>query len=192
MQTRMLYEADVPQAAGVARGIFDNCVRSAIQDSQLAKMTEEYLSVSNLITMMRAGQLFLWGTFENGQMVGVGGMQQEGHITMLYVFPYYQRLGIGRTLVKEMRTYAVTKLQKPRVTLNAMPPIAAGYFRRIGFDPIDMTQNGNSPFISMVSKVEECMNYPVKKLGDKAVLGIVFGFLAVIFIVAIGFMLTQM
>lgn len=192
MQTRMLYEADVPQAAGVARGIFDNCVRNSIQDPQMSRLTEEYLTVSNLITMMRARQLFLWGTFENGQLVGVGGMQQEGHITMLYVFPYYQRLGIGRALVKEMRSYAAANLQKPRVTLNAMPPIAAGYFRKIGFTPIDMSQNNNSSFVSMASKIEECMTYPVKKLGDKAAIGISFGFLAVIFIVAIGFMFTQM
>lgn len=190
METRMLYENEVPQAAKTARGIFDHCMREQIKDAQVVRLTEQYLEPENLIVMMRKAELFLWGTFENGELIAVGGLQQEGHITMLYVYPYFQRLGIARFIVGKMKEYAKNRLNRDRITVNAMPVQAAAYFERLGFKRLKDNVDADAPYVTLWSYTTEETVYPVKSIPERTVIKIVCGFLAAIFFVAVVFILT--
>lgn len=190
METRMLYENEVPQAAKTARGIFDHCMREQIKDGQVVRLTEQYLEPDNLITMMRKAELFLWGTFENGELIAVGGLQQEGHITMLYVYPYFQRLGIARLMVRKMKEYAKNSLNRERVTVNAMPVQAAAYFERLGFKRLKEAVDAEASYVTLWAYTTEETVYPVRSIPERTVIGIVCGVLALIFFVAAVFILN--
>ena len=52
---------------------------------------DEYMNEENIKRQVEAGVLTIWGICENRQLVAVSGMTNQGHITMLYVHPYFQR-----------------------------------------------------------------------------------------------------
>ncbi len=190
METRMLYENEIPAAAETARGIFEHCVKEKIADPQIIRYTEEYLQTEQLLGLIRQSQLYMWGTFDAGQIVAVGGLQREGHITMLYVFPYYQKQGLARTIASEMKKYADKFLHLKRITVNAMPVEAAGYFETLGYSRMDTKGNGTNGFVSLSLPTQGKCDYPVKHIKERTLIGIIVGFLAAIFVIAIGFVLS--
>lgn len=190
METRMLYENEIPAAAETARGIFEHCVKEKIEDPQMIRFTEEYLQTEHLLGMIRQSGLYMWGTFDAGRIIAVGGLQREGHITMLYVFPYYQRHGIARTIASEMKKYARKFLYLKRITVNAMPVEAAGYFETLGYSRMNIKGNGTNGFVSLSLSTENQCDYPVKHIKESTLIGIIAFFLAAIFVIAIVFVIS--
>jgi N-acetylglutamate synthase-like GNAT family acetyltransferase len=124
-------------------------------------------------------------------LVGVAaGMQKEGHITMLYVLPVFQRRGCGRCLLEEMKAYAANQYQLQRVTLSAMPAWTADYFTKRRFHPMEVTQPCS--FVPMQAKTVARAIYEKKEIPSGVILGTSIGGLAVCAAVAVGFMVLWM
>ena len=122
---------------------------------------------------MEDGYLVMWGAYEQGTIVGMSAMQSEGHITMLYIHPMYQRHGIGKKLLYEMRKYAKTAYNLSDVTLNAMPVWTERYFAKRKFKRMNVMPNND--FVSMQTSSIDEVTYEKKPISTGAVLSVVFG-----------------
>lgn len=188
MEPRILLEEEIPQAADVARGVFDCCLRKTVPQLELVSHFESYANADNLRQLVSEERLTLWGIFMDGQLCAMSGMQSEGHITMLYVLPFYQRHGLGKLLLRTMRKYAGEQYKITRVTVNAMPVWTSAFFEKAGFHRMGTPQYGAVPFLSLEAKSIVEISYPKKPIREKTLLGIVFGFLGAVFLIAILFM----
>ena len=121
MEIKLLTTEQLPEAAGLARGVFDYCLRNSINNPKMVQAFEQYSHQDYLKHMMEENYLVMWGAYEQGTIVGMSAMQTEGHITMLYVHPMYQRRGIGKKLLEEMRKYAKSAYNLSMVTVIAIP-----------------------------------------------------------------------
>ena len=63
-------------------------------------------------------------------MIAMSGMQKEGHITMLYVLPVFQRRGCGRCLLEEMKAYAANQYQLQRGDVIGNAGMDSGLFHK--------------------------------------------------------------
>lgn len=143
MEIRLLYGNELQWAVYTANEVFENCIRPYARTREEVDQYYRYVQTEYLWQEMSAGRLFLWGAFENGQMCAVSAMQNVGHITMLYVRPYYGRRRVGTQLLNTMCSYAATRLGKARVTVNVMPVSCASYFYHMGFTPIQGSPMSN-------------------------------------------------
>lgn len=142
MEIRLLYGNELQCAIYTANQVYEVCVRPYARQEDAAQYYG-YVRLENLWQEMSAGRLYLWGAFENGQMCGVGAMQNVGHITMLYVKPQFARRHVGTELVNRMCIYAASMLHREHVTI-CVPPVVAPYFYHIGFTLIQGSEAGRS------------------------------------------------
>ena len=173
MEIKLLTAEQLPEAAGLARGVFDYCLRNSIPNPKMIQAFEQYSHQDYLKHMMEDGYLVMWGAYEQGTIVGMSAMQSEGHITMLYVHPMYQRHGIGKKLLEEMRKYAKSIYNHSGVTLNAMPVWTENYFAKRKFRRMDVMPNQD--FVSMQAASLDEITYEKKPLSTGVVLSVVFG-----------------
>lgn len=187
MDVRLLTQGEIPKAVEIARGVFKYCLQRSYTDERPVQNFLSYADAEKLGEMAENGQIFFWGAFENGQMLAMSAMQKEGHITMLYVLPLFQRRGCGKALLQEMRRYAGEKLGYEKVTVNAMPAWTADYFERRKFKR--MGQAFNVPFISMQAKTICEVSFEKKKIPTGWLLGTSIGGLVACTAIAVSFMI---
>ena len=178
MEIKLLTTEQLPEAAGLARGVFDYCLRNSINNPKMVQAFEQYSHQDYLKHMMEENYLVMWGAYDQGTIVGMSAMQTEGHITMLYVHPMYQRRGIGKKLLEEMRKYAKSVYNLSIVTLlsgtvNAMPVWTENYFARRKFSRMNVMPNND--FVSMQAVAIDEVTYEKKPLSTGVVLSVVFG-----------------
>ena len=162
MEIRLLQEEELKVASGLARYVFDTCVRERMEFEQTAAYIEEYLSWEHLLEMVQNGQLFLWGGFEDNEPVAVSAMEANGLITMLYVLPHAQGKKCGTKMLQTMRDYAKEELQLEDVTVNVTPVWREKYFRERGFRYIQKPENMHVPYVSMIAPTQNKEEYPTK------------------------------
>ncbi len=187
MDIRILEKQEIPQALTMARGVFDFCISGNVPDPQLVSGFMEYSSTERIMAMAAEGSITLWGAFEQGQLAGMSAMQKEGHITMLYVLPVFQRKGIGKKLLITMRTYARTGYGYSDVTVNAMPVYTAAYFQKRKFEQMGQVPMG-CPYVSMRAKTIEEVSYEKKEIPAGWAIGASVGGLVLCGAIAAAFM----
>lgn len=173
MEIKLLTTEQLPEAAGLARGVFDYCLQNSINNPKMVQAFEQYSHQDYLKHMMEENYLVMWGAYDQGTIVGMSAMQTEGHITMLYVHPMYQRRGIGKKLLEEMRKYAKSVYNLSIVTVNAMPVWTENYFARRKFSRMNVMPNND--FVSMQAVAIDEVTYEKKPLSTGVVLSVVFG-----------------
>jgi GNAT superfamily N-acetyltransferase len=188
MEVRVLTETEIPQAAELAVGVYNYCLRQSVFPQELNNIFLQYAEAGHLTQMARDGKITLWGAWDGGQLRAMSAMQTEGHITMLYVHPTYQRSGFGKRLLLAMRKYAEEYGNLQTVTVNAMPAWTAEYFGRQGFVRMSVPGYGGSGFVPMsVSSIKE-VKYRKKPVNEKILAGVVGGFTGLIVFVGASFM----
>lgn len=188
MEIRLLTINEMPRALEIARGVFRYCLQNSIPNPENIAGFEAYASEENVASLMGQGRLLLWGAFELGQMVAMSGMQSEGHITMLYVLPVYQRHGYGKELLLEMRRCAGSRFHLYTVTTTALPAWTASYFQRRRFAVMDPGQPAMAPYVYLQAKSIREIRYETKHIPLPAVLGTALGGVAACLAVAFLFM----
>lgn len=148
---RRITEQELAYASELAKVVYRSSIEPNCADERLRKLFEAYVDRDALAKRFREGQLLLWGAFEENRIYGVGGMQPEGHITMLYVLPAFQRRNIGRNLMSMMENYAFSELKLPRVTVSAMPSFAAPYFENGQFRLLPGQEGGSFVYLEKVN-----------------------------------------
>lgn len=187
MEIRNLEEHEIPQALALAQGVYDFCLSGSVPDPQLTRGFKEYSSAERIGSMVSENSITLWGAFEQGQMAGMAAMQKEGHITMLYVLPAFQRRGIGRQLLTTMRSYARSRYGYSYVTVNAMPVFTAAYFQKRKFEQMGQVPMG-CPYVSMRAKTIDEVSYEKKEIPAGWAIGASVGGLIVCTAIVAAFM----
>lgn len=183
MEIRILKTEEIPEAVQLARYVFANTIQNYIKETRTVEYFHAYMEAEKLIGQVESGNLTMWGAFEKyGKdkkvvMAGVCGLDRRGLITMIYVHPFFQHRHIGRKMLMEMRCYACTEWNLPRIFVNATPPESGGFFGRYGFTCIGDPMEENAVARSMVAKTKYIKNYPRKKLSLWASLLLTAGFL---------------
>lgn len=95
-----------------------------------------FLYSGDIEDMYMTGNFVMYGCFSDNELIGVGGLMKQCHISLLFVDPGYQRRGIGRLLAEKMIS-AADAFGCDSVTLNAAPD-AVGFYKAIGFEETDM------------------------------------------------------
>lgn len=178
MEIRILQEEELTNAAGLSRYVFDNCLRNRMEFVQTISFVEQYLGLQNLSKMRQEGKLVLWGMFEQGELIAVSALQSDGMITMLYVLPQFQRRGIGRKLLWEMRAYARDTYGFEKVSLNATPAWTAFYFTDKGFSYANPKQSVRVPFVSMIAWSKDMLYQKKEAITGKLVAIVALGLFA--------------
>lgn len=188
MEIRFLQDEELGNAAGLSRFVFDNCLRVRMEFPQTISFVEAYLTESNLRTKVTEEGLLLWGVYESGQLLGVGGMQPDGLITMLYVLPQCFRRKYGTKLLETMRIYAKETLHLPQVTVNANPAFTSYYFEKQGFHTVAPRQDVPVPFISMYATSESLQFYKKRRVPGWVYAAAIGGCILFATILGCGFM----
>lgn len=95
-------------------------------------------SFKNFIKDPILKQLFLDGRYQtlaafcNGLMVGILGVRNETHISLLFVDSEYHRQGIASKLLDRMFSMVDKQYGKRHMTVNASP-YAVGFYHKLGF-----------------------------------------------------------
>jgi ribosomal protein S18 acetylase RimI-like enzyme len=186
MEIRQLQEYEIPAAAELVQGVFGFDLQRTIRDEKLIEGFYDYANEGSMTNRIRCGQLILWGAFEGPDLCGVSGMQPEGHITMLYVYPRFRRMGCGRELLQAMRAFAKNSLGLDRVTVSAMPAWTANYFTRNGFTVL--ASQANPEFVNLEAGAMKESVYPVKKIRGGTLAAVIVTTVVLILAVSIGFL----
>ena len=189
MEIRFLQDEELANAAGLSRFVFDNCLRQRMEFPQTISFVEAYLTETNLREKRAEGTLLVWGVFENGQLLGVAGMQTDGLITMLYILPQCFRRKYGTKLLETMRLYARDVLGLKKVSVNANPAITSYYFEKKGFKRMTPALNMPVPFVSMYATSDGIQFYEKKRVSAGVIVGAIIGCILFATIVGCAFMI---
>lgn len=189
MEIRILQEAELANAAGLSRYVFDVCLRNRMEFVQSISFVEDYLNAEHLITLYRENKLTVWGVYEETQLVGVSGLQSDGMVTMLYVLPQCSRRGYGSALLEAMRQYAKGMYGMQNIMVNATPAWTATYFVRHGFAYVCKQQNMHVPFVTMQSLPDEENIYKKKRVPAKVMVGAGIGCFLFATVICVAFLI---
>ncbi|MCM1284281.1 MAG: GNAT family N-acetyltransferase [Muribaculaceae bacterium] len=184
MNVRVLTVSELPEAVKLAQGVFNYCLRRSLQRPEDITYFEEYTQEENLRTLMEQGRLTLWGSFEMGHMVAMSAMQREGHITLLYVLPVYQRRGYGKMLLRAMRIYAGERFGLSFVTVNAMPPWTSRFFQNQGFGMENGGAGNPLSYVPMRAKTIHEVHFATKPVPAGWLIGTTVGGLGLSMVIA--------
>lgn len=118
--TFILYEAPEYTKEGITS--FRNFVRDPI-----------------LKTLFIEGKYNVLAAFNNNTIVGIIGVRNETHISLLFVDSEYHKKGIARRLVEKTFERTYEKYGKREMTVNSSP-YAVGFYHKMGFVDTDIEQ----------------------------------------------------
>ena len=118
--TFILYEAPEYTKEGITS--FRNFVRDPI-----------------LKTLFIEGKYNVLAAFNNNIIVGIIGVRNETHISLVFVDSEYHKKGIARRLVEKTFERTYEKYGKREMTVNSSP-YAVGFYHKMGFVDTDIEQ----------------------------------------------------
>ena len=118
--TFILYEAPEYTKEGITS--FRNFVRDPI-----------------LKTLFIEGKYNVLAAFNNNIIVGIIGVRNETHISLLFVDSEYHKKGIARRLVEKTFERTYEKYGKREMMVNSSP-YAVGFYHKMGFVDTDIEQ----------------------------------------------------
>lgn len=192
MKAQILTADELPEAVRLAQGVFNYCLRGREKFPQNIHYFEEYVEEENIRACVEAGQLVLWGIREQGHLIAVSGLQRDGHITMIYVLPDFQRRGYGSELLHEMRCYAKDRLELATVSINAIPVWTAQYFFEKGFWLTERERLQVMSFVPMRARTIHELRFARKPIPAGWLLGTTLGGLSLCMLVAVIYMVSYL
>lgn len=151
LEIRELKEADIKEAMGLVRQVFNRFVAPEYSQEGIDEF-QKFVEPETVIRNMGAGVLKLWGCFDDGCIAGVIAMKSfavdllrgpywsGSHIDMLFVKEEYHRQGIAKRLLETAKQAC---FEAREITVYSSP-YAVGIYKRLGFAPTggEMTVNG--------------------------------------------------
>jgi GNAT superfamily N-acetyltransferase len=131
-EVRALRPDEVPTAAELVGRVFMECV-APLYSAEGIKEFLSYASPEALTRRLRSQLEILVAVDEGEVIVGVVGVRDHCHISLLFVESGFQRMGIGRRLVEAVVEACKEVNPIPtEVTVNASPNSVEAY-ERYGF-----------------------------------------------------------
>ncbi|MCR5691418.1 MAG: GNAT family N-acetyltransferase [Eubacterium sp.] len=102
-----------------------------------------FIDYHNMLDRLQKGQMKFWGCYIGNYLVGVIGMREGQHISLLFVREKFHHLGIARNLVKMgVEDVLAGDPEVRAVTVNSSP-YAVGFYRRLGFEALGPEETAN-------------------------------------------------
>lgn len=92
----------------------------------------DFISDPLLERMFLLGEYLIFGAFWDDKMVGIAGIRNKNHLSLLFVDKEYHNMGVGSALVFSAFRYSMENYKEKQFTVNASP-YALGFYHRLGF-----------------------------------------------------------
>ncbi len=96
-----------------------------------------FISDPVLEKMFRKGEYIAFGAFDNEKIVGILGIRDKSHISLLFVDTDYHKQGIASALISRVFDYLRMELGAQKATVNSSP-YAVGFYHKMGFHDTDL------------------------------------------------------
>ncbi len=93
---------------------------------------QDFIKDPTLKKMFIKGQYQTFGAFAGHTIIGILGVRNRSHISLLFVDQIYHHQGIASALLKRLFQYARTEMGIYQMTVNASP-YAVGFYHKLGF-----------------------------------------------------------
>ena len=91
-----------------------------------------FIKMENFMPLVERGEMIVFGVVEGQELGGIGAVQSDGHISLLFVRPDLRRRGIAKALVNEMCRFCTMQLALMRITVNASV-VSTEAYHHMGF-----------------------------------------------------------
>ena len=129
-QVRMLNRNEWATAINLAWRIFLQFEAPEYSEKGIRSF-RDFIEDPRLKRMFIKGQYLAFGAFDGDKLVGMAGVRNESHISLLFVDEKYHKKGIGNALLQYVFEY-VGAFGINRFTVNAAP-YATGFYHKVGF-----------------------------------------------------------
>lgn len=92
----------------------------------------EFINDPLLERMFLLGEYLIFGAFIDKTMVGIAGVRNRNHLSLLFVEKEYHRMGVGSALVFSAFRYSKEQYKEYGFSVNASP-YAVGFYHKLGF-----------------------------------------------------------
>lgn len=123
---RRMTEADIDAAFACVKSAFDEFVAPGYSDEGIREFYA-YASPAGIASRF-ADDVLLVAVDENGVVAGMLEARDMDHISLLFVRPEYQRMGVAKALVNQF----LRMTEAPVITVHASP-YAVPVYERLGF-----------------------------------------------------------
>lgn len=121
------------------------------------KAFKNFVNDPILKSMFLEGKYRAVGAYCDGLLVGIMGIRNENHLSLLFVDSEYHRRGIATRLIQKGFNIVYNEYGKKEMTVNSSP-YAVGFYHKMGFvdTNIEITTDGirYTPMINKFFKVE--------------------------------------
>lgn len=112
-----------------------------------------YIQVDSIQQKIKDHELFVWGSFDYNQLVGVIATRRPCHISLLFVKKSYHRRGIARILFDTALNFHQELNEEKVMSVNSSP-YALEVYKHLGFKASGDVQTMNGiTFIPMKRKL---------------------------------------
>ena len=101
----------------------------------------DFINGDIIKNMFDIGEYPMWIAVCKEKIVGVSTLRAKTHISLLFVDKEYQRMGIGRTLIKAMQDHTEER-GSIKLTVNSSP-FGEEFYRKVGFMDTDVRKYTN-------------------------------------------------
>jgi GNAT superfamily N-acetyltransferase len=149
IRIRTLEEDEIIQAHALVSAVFDEFVASLFSDEGITEF-KSFIEPPKLLERLRANSFMLAAEID-GELVGIIGVRDWRHVSILFVRGDQQGKGIARSLLAEaLRRCQTANPDLVKVTVNSSPNAVEAY-RHMGFIPTSEEQLTNGiRFVPMV------------------------------------------
>ncbi|MDD3416967.1 MAG: GNAT family N-acetyltransferase [Lachnospiraceae bacterium] len=142
MEIREIKKEEWNQAIGVAWRTFLKFEANEYS-AEGVKNFYQFIIDDTLFKMFQMGHYQMWGAFEKNKIVGILGVRNSNHISLLFVEEEYHKRGIASGLLKNYFQYLLTEVGMDFTTVNSSP-YAVGFYHKLGFvdTDVELTKDG--------------------------------------------------
>ncbi len=91
-----------------------------------------FITDNSLFRMYKAGSYQVMVALYENTIIGMIGLRNNTHISLLFVDPSFHRRGVGRRLIEFARHYLLTEYGADQMTVNASP-YGIKFYETLGF-----------------------------------------------------------
>ena len=131
IEIRQIRREEFDQAMAIAWKSFLE-FEADIYTKQGVKSFYDFIYDPLLEKMFLLGSYLIFGAFIEGKMVGIAGVRNQNHLSLLFVEKEYHKMGIGSALVSSAFQYSFQEYKEREYTVNASP-YAVEFYHMLGF-----------------------------------------------------------
>lgn len=131
IEIRQIRREEFDQAMAIAWKTFLE-FEADIYTKQGVKSFYDFIYDPLLEKMFLLGSYLIFGAFIEGKMVGIAGVRNQNHLSLLFVEKEYHKMGIGSALVSSAFQYSFQEYKEREYTVNASP-YAVEFYHKLGF-----------------------------------------------------------